>query len=176
MKIKIELAHQANSFIIKNMYPLYLHDLAEIHKTLPNKYGIFEEDEIKTLEEQYNIQQVWFDNPKELFPYLISVDDIPAGFCLIGSGRYVPKDIDFYVGETFLVRPFRSKAIATEAVIEIFKKHRGRWMLYTPSRDNNVRAQLFWKKTLGIYTEGDYTVRKQFIDNMSMLVFKFNNL
>lgn len=29
------------------MYPLYLHDIAGIHGTLPNEYGIFEEDPVK---------------------------------------------------------------------------------------------------------------------------------
>ena len=43
MKTEIILADKGNGFIIKNMYPLYLHDLAGIHGTLPNRYGIFEE-------------------------------------------------------------------------------------------------------------------------------------
>lgn len=175
MKIKIELANQANSFIIKNMYPLYLHDLAGIHGTLPNKYGIFEEDELKTLAEQYNVQQVWFENPKELFPYLISVEDIPAGFCMIGSGRYAPKEIDYIVYETFLLSPFRSKSIATKVVIDIFNRHHGKWRLYTHSTDNNIRAQSFWYKTLGMYTGGDYIVDRQLIEDMPKLVFTFKN-
>ena len=175
MEIKILLANNENGYIIKNIYPLYLHDLAGIHGTLPNKYGIFEDGEIKTLSEQYDIQQVWFENPEELFPYLIMVDDIPAGFCLIGSGKYVPKEIDYYVYETFLLRPYRGKSISLKAIIEIFDKHRGKWMLYTHSTDNNSRAQLFWYKTLELYTHGSYSVNKQMIDNMPKLVFKFNN-
>ena len=70
MKIEIILASSENGFIIKNMYPLYLHDLAGIHGTLPNRYGIFEEGNIRTLQEQYNIQQVWFEHPGELFHIL----------------------------------------------------------------------------------------------------------
>lgn len=41
----------------KNIYPLYLHDIAEIYGTLPNEYGIFEHDHIKTLIEQYDVQK-----------------------------------------------------------------------------------------------------------------------
>lgn len=176
MKIEIKLVIQKeDSNIIKNMYPLYLHDLAGIHGTLPNKYGIFEEENIKTLEEQYDLQQVWFEHPEELFPYLIIVDDIPAGFCLIGSGKYVPKEIDFFVYETFLLSPFRGKSISFKAMLEIFDRHRGKWILYTHSTDNNYRARGFWCKTLGVYTSGNYTVKKQRIDNMPKLVFKFEN-
>lgn len=34
MRTEIILATEENGFIIKNMYPLYLHDLAGIHGTL----------------------------------------------------------------------------------------------------------------------------------------------
>lgn len=104
------------------MYPLYLHDLAGIHGTLPNEFGIFEEEPIRTLIEQYDIQQVWFENSNLLYPYLILVDHIPAGFCLVGSGKYVPKEVDYYVYETFFLSPFRGKSISYRAMLEIFKK------------------------------------------------------
>lgn len=176
MKIEINLATKAvDGNIIKNMYPLYLHDIAGIHGVLPNKYGIFEEEDIKTLIEQYDVQQIWFEHPEELFPYLIIVDDIPAGFCLIGSGKYVPEEIDFFIYETFILSPFRGKAIATKAILEIFDKHRGKWMLYTHSTDNNFRAKAFWYKTLESCTGGNYSVNNQTIDNMPKLVFRFEN-
>ena len=91
MKIEVSLANNENGFIIKNMYPLYLHNIAGIHGTFPNQYGIFEEGEVRTLQEQYDMQQVWFEHPDELFSYLIMADSLPVGFCLVGSGRYVPK-------------------------------------------------------------------------------------
>lgn len=176
MKIEVKLVIQReDSNIIKNMYPLYLHDLSGIHGVLPNKYGIFEEADIKTLEEQYDVQQIWFEHPEELFPYLIIVDDIPAGFCLVGSGKYVPKGIDFYVFETFLLNPFRGKSISFKAILDIFDKHSGKWMFYTHATDINNRAKGFWCKTLLAYTSGNYVLEKQIIDNMPKLVFTFEN-
>ena len=56
MKIEVKLADESSGYIIKNMYPLYLHDISGIDGTKPNKYGIFEEDDIKTLAEQYDVQ------------------------------------------------------------------------------------------------------------------------
>jgi predicted acetyltransferase len=175
MKIEVILASNTNGFIIKNMYPLYLHDLAGIHKTLPNEYGIFEEDPIRTLEEQYDIQQVWFEHPEELFPYLIVVDGIPAGFCLVGSGRYVPKEVAYFVYETFLLSPFRGKGVSYEAILSIFSKHTGKWRLFTHSTENNERAKAFWHKTVGTYTSGNYITYEKEIDGMPKLVFEFCN-
>lgn len=175
MKIEIKLADNTNGFIIKNMYPLYLHELAGIHNILPNEYGIFEEEPIRTLVEQYDLQQIWFEHPELLFPYLIMVDDIPAGFCLVGSGKYAPYEVDYYIYETFLLSPYRGKAIAYNAVIEIFEKHHGKWMLYTHSTDNNIRAKAFWHKTVSRYTENLYTTEEKIIDDMPKLVFAFIN-
>lgn len=175
MKTDVILCNEETGFIIKNMYPLYLHDLAEIHGILPNRYGIFEEDETHTLTEQYDTQNIWFENPKELFPYCITADGIPAGFCLIASGKYVVKEVDYCVHETFLLRPYRSKGISQEAVIRVLDKHRGRWMLDTSSEDINSRAQLFWSGIMLAYTGGIYQVEKRVIHDMPRLVFKFHN-
>lgn len=175
MKIEIILADNTNGFIIKNMYPLYLHDLAGIHGTLPNEYGIFEEGPIRTLVEQYDIQQSWFENADLLYPYLIMVDNIPAGFCLVGSGRYAPKEVDYFVYETFLLSPYRGKSISYHAVTEVFGKHHGKWMLFTHSTENNICAKSFWRKTVGHYTGSNYITEEKVIDGMPKLVFKFEN-
>lgn len=175
MKIEIILADNTNSFIIKNMYPLYLHDISGIHGILPNEYGIFEEESIRTLAEQYDIQQVWFENTNVLYPYLIMVDNIPAGFCLVGSGKYVAKGVDYFVYETFLLSPYRGKSIAYHAMIEIFEKHHGKWSLFTHLAENNIRAKTFWYKTIGYYTENQYTTEEKIIEEMLKLVFRFDN-
>lgn len=175
MQIEIKLVDNTNSFIIKNMYPLYLHDISGIHGILPNEYGIFEEEPVRTLAEQYDIQQAWFENPNLLYPYLIMVDNIPAGFCLVGSGRYVPQDVDYYIYETFFLSTFRGKNISYQALIEIFQKHHGKWMLFTHSTENNNCAKAFWHKTIGSYTDNEYTTEEKLIDGMPKLVFQFDN-
>lgn len=175
MKIEITLADNTNGFIIKNMYPLYLHDISGIHGILPNKYGIFEEGPVRTLAEQYDVQQVWFENPNLLYPYLIMVDSIPAGFCLVGSGKFAPPDVDYYIYETFLLSIFRGKGISYQALVEIFQKHHGKWMLFTHSTENNNRAKSFWHKTVCSYTENVYTTEEIIFEGMPKLVFRFDN-
>lgn len=175
MKIKIILANDENSNIIKNLYPLYLHDLSEIYEDIPNKYGIYEEGSIKTLEEQYNAQDIWFNNPEQLFPFIILVDNNPAGFALVATGKYAPKETDYYLYEFFLLRPYRGKNIAQIAVGQVFDEFKGTWELYTGSTDLNTRAQKFWNKTINNYTLGSFekVVGETFIGEK--LIFRFNN-
>ncbi|MBU3228543.1 hypothetical protein [Clostridium algidicarnis] len=101
MEIELVLANNESGNIIKNLYPLYLYDLSEIYGNIPNEYGIYEDEPIKTLEEQYHVQDIWFQKPELLFPFIIFADKKPAGFALVSTGEYSPKDIDYYLYEFF---------------------------------------------------------------------------
>ena len=127
MKIEIKLADKNDGFIIKNMYPLYLHDLSGIHNILPNKYGIFEEDEnidisylkdirkdyeekLNIIEPNYNsIQKLEGGNSPEvivfhhtaangLTPEEINRNHISQGWGAIGYHFYIRKDGKIYRG------------------------------------------------------------------------------
>ena len=89
MEIQSILANDENANIIKNLYPLYLHDLSEIYGNVPNEYGIYEDKPIKTLEEQYDVQNIWFQKPKTLFPFIIFVDKKPAGFAYLSYFYFI---------------------------------------------------------------------------------------
>lgn len=175
MNVKVVLANKENSIIIKNTYPLYLHDLSEIHGNLPNEYGIYEDEPIKTLMEQYEVQNKWFEEPDRLFPFIIMADNKPAGFMLVATHPYIPKDVDYYVYEFFLLRPYRGKNIGETAAKQIFDKFEGKWELFTHPTENNKRAQSFWHKTVGNYTSGNYEVSVMEIFDENKMVFKFNN-
>lgn len=176
-KISIELCHGDNKFIINNMYPLYLHDLAEIRNEHPNKYGVFEEeDSIKTLEEQIPIFDIWWNKENVLFPYLITVDGLPAGFILVATPPYLVDDSDFMINEMFIMRSFRCKGIGKYAAIEIFNKHLGNWMLFTTPTDKNLETIKFWRKTLSVYTKGQFTEEDRDIPHFGFYkIFKFTN-
>lgn len=156
MKIEVILASKENEKIIKNMYPLYLHDLSEHYEEYPNEYGIYEEEPIKTLEEQYDVQNIWFEKPEALYPNIIMVDEKPAGFILISKAPYAPKTTDYYLSEFFLLRPYRGRGIAEKAANEIFKRYIGRWELYTNHVEKNIAGQKFWRKTISNYTNDEY--------------------
>lgn len=63
MNIEVHLCPKEQSYILRNIYPLYLHDIAEIWGLRPNRYGVFEKDDVSTLEEQSQKLDVWWDQP-----------------------------------------------------------------------------------------------------------------
>ena len=175
MKISNVLANNENSNIIKNLYPLYLHDLSEHYEDLPNEYGIYEEEPMKTLAQQYEVQNIWFEKPNVLFPHIIMVDDKPAGFILIAITPYAPKTTDYYGSEFFLLRPYRGKNIAQIAAKQVFDKFPGRWELYTNHLPKNLIGQKFWRKTVSNYTNNNYYESEGQTVHGEKLIFRFSN-
>lgn len=174
MEIEIILANDETANIIRNIYPLYLYDLSEFSGESPNEYGIYENEPIKTLEEQYHIQDIWFQKPGLLFPFIILADKKPAGFALVSTGAYAPKDADFYVYEFFLLRPYRGKNIAEIAAKQVFDKFQGAWELDTNPSTLNQRAQWFWNKTINNYTSGNFEKVIGTTFNGERLIFRFS--
>ncbi len=177
MNINVRLSTQDDSYIIKNLYPLYLHDLSEIFDRLPNKHGVYEEtDDYVTLNDQYEVQNIWWEKPNILFPFLILVDEKPAGFMLIATPPYCNKGIDYYVNEMFLLRPYRGKGIAEQAAVKVFDQFKGKWELFTnPSTERNINSQKFWRKVISNYTKDNYVEEFGETFDGYMLIFQFDN-
>lgn len=175
MEVKVVLANEENANIIRNIYPLYLHDLSEVYGNVPNEYGIYEDSPIKTLAEQYDVQNGWFKNVNKLFPFIIMVDGKPAGFDLVATGEYVPKEMDYYVYEFFLLRPYRGKDIGSIAAKQIFDKFKGKWGLYVAPNGTNPRAESFWRKTISSYTNDKFQERQGETFDGCRLIFTFDN-
>lgn len=176
MQVTINLTDQNTKFIINNLYPLYLHDLSEIWGWKPNKYGVYEEDETLTLYEQNKVFDVWWSNPSILFPYLIRVDDIPAGFAFVATPPYTPHGSDFYMNEFFILRSFRGTGVADTAAVQVFNLHHGPWELQTNPKEVNKRAQSFWRRTIHNYTNGSF--QEEIADTKNdgnKFIFRFNN-
>lgn len=176
MNIEIVLTNKQNAYIINNMYPLYLHDLSEHYENLPNKHGVYEEsNDYKTLSQQNEVFNIWWEKPDCLYPFLVLVDEIPAGFMLVATPPYTSQGTDYFVNEFFLLRPFRGKEIASYVASKVFDKFRGKWELYTNPSEKNRRAQKFWKKIVSNYTKGIYEENYGETFNGYMLIFKFDN-
>jgi predicted acetyltransferase len=175
VEIDVVLANEQNSNIIKNIYPLYLYDLSEVYGNVPNEYGIYEDEPIKTLSEQYEVQHLWFEKPNLLLPFIIMVDGKPAGFHLVATGEYAPKGVDYYVYEFFLLRPYRGKNIAEIVAKQVFDKYPGRWGLYVAPTGKNPRAEKFWRKTIGNYTNDNFQENHGETFDGYKLIFTFSN-
>lgn len=175
MEVKLKLADKNTANIIKNMYPLYLHDLSEHYGNFPNDFGIYEDEPMTTLMEQYEVQNIWFEKPEVLFPYIITVDDKPAGFALVTTAQYAPKGVDYYLAEFFLLRPYRGKNIAQLAAQELFTKCTGKWELYTNYLPKNVVGQKFWRKVISTFTNNNYEETIGDTMNGVLMIFKFDS-
>jgi predicted acetyltransferase len=161
MKVELRLTDDGDAHIIKNLWPLYVHEVSEFGGGLPNRHGlILEGDTIKSLTEQGETQSAWWRRPESLFPYLILVDGRPAGFNLVATHPSIPQEIDadFEVHEFFVVHADRGKGVAVRAAREGFDRHRGRWEVVT--YPTHAQAIAFWRRVLGDYTRGDYRERQ----------------
>jgi aminoglycoside 6'-N-acetyltransferase I len=176
MNIDVKLTDKNDAYIIKNLYPLYLHDLSGHHGTFPNCHGIYEDtDDFITLQDQYVVQNVWWEKPGCLFPFLILVDGRPAGFDLIATSPHCNKDIDFFVNDFFLLQPYRGRGIAEIAATKVFDQFKGKWELFTNPADKNIGAQQYWRKTLSKYTNGVYTESIGDTFDGYKIIFRFDN-
>lgn len=176
MNIELIECSSGQAHIVHNLYPLYLHDLAEIWQNRPNAFGVFEDDDTSTLALQNKNFEVWWQHPNTLFPFLIWVDERPAGFALVASPPYAPPDTDYYLNEFFVLRPYRSSGLAEAAARQVFDSFQGRWELQTNPYERNLRAQRFWRRTLAAYTNGQFTEQDgNHPEDGAKLVFRFDN-
>lgn len=157
MKIELALTGRKDAYLLKNLYPLYIHDISEFEEIAPNRHGVLGDDPaLKTLGEQGERQREWWRKPEALFPYLILADGRPVGFDLISTRPYLPEGIaaDFVVHGFFLVHAYRGRGVGEAAAIEGFERHPGTWevVTYPP----HARAVAFWRKVLRRYAPGDF--------------------
>ncbi|WP_379141815.1 GNAT family N-acetyltransferase [Paenibacillus sp. sgz500992] len=180
MNVQIKLVDTNEAYIIKNLYPLYLHDLSG-HYGLTggsalNRHGIFEDSqEIRTLADQYEVQNVWWEKPGCLYPFLIKVGAVPAGFAFIATPPYCAKGVNYFVNEFFILQPFRGQGYARQAAVQVFESFKGNWELYTNPSEKNITGQKFWRKTVSGYANGKYEEKLETTVDGPKMVFRFNN-
>lgn len=158
MSVVLRLTDERDAGVIKNLWPLYVHDLSEFDGRTPNRHGLLLEDEsITTLTEHGETQKTWWTKPEALFPYLVLVDGVPAGFNLIAARSYLPDgiDADFTVHEFFVLHPYRGRGVAERAAVLGFEAHPGRWEVVTHT--THARAIAFWRRVIGAYTADAYS-------------------
>ena len=175
LEVELLLTSKADAQPIRNFYPLFLHDVASYEHKPPNRHGVLADDEdVRTWDELLDRSSAWWEKPGVLFPYLIRVGGIPAGFNLIGSGPYVPTpSIDFVAYEFFVAHAWRGTGVAADAARQGIARHRGRWEVATwPTAP---RAIAFWRKTLRTCTVGELQETEEDHPWGRRVVFRFDN-
>jgi aminoglycoside 6'-N-acetyltransferase I len=171
MNVTVNLSGETDGYIIKNLYPLYLHDLSEFSDTLPNEHGILEPDAVRTLSEQGEVQNIWWQRRGKLLPFLIRVELVPAGFAFIVKSPEENPEIDFCLQEFFIVRAYRRTGVGRRAAEELFRRFPGQWELYVLAK--NLNAQAFWRAVLMDAAAGTFETFEHLAPFGALQVFRF---
>lgn len=152
MTVELRLSADDEARLIKNLWPLYQHEVSEFDGAVPNRHGVFNDDEVTTLAQHVDSLDPWWKDPQSLFPYLITVDGSLAGFNLIAARSRFPKEIpaDFVVHEFFVLHAYRGSSTAEQAAIGGFDLHKGKWEVVT--YPTHLRAIAFWRRVVSQYT------------------------
>jgi aminoglycoside 6'-N-acetyltransferase I len=177
VNIEIKLSDNDNAYIIKNLWPLYQHDVSEFETGLvTNRHGLFGvDDSVTTLAKHADMQAPWWREPESLFPYLILVDGYPAGFNLVAARARLPEGIaaDFMVYEFFVLHAYRGKGVAERAAIEGFNLHRGKWVIVT--WPTHARAIAFWRKVVSRHTPNRHSEQEVDLSWGRRVALSFDN-
>lgn len=176
MKVELRLSAAEDAQVIRNLWPLYQHDLSAFDGAVPNRHGIFSDnDETTTLMAHAASLDPWWGDPASLFPYLIVVDGSPAGFNLIAARARLPAGIqaDFVVHEFFVLHPYRGSAVAERAAVEGFNRHRGEWEVVT--YPTHRRAIAFWRRVVSRYMSMQFLEDEVAHPWGQRVSFRFNN-
>ncbi|MCB0126829.1 MAG: hypothetical protein KDE58_31435 [Caldilineaceae bacterium] len=176
MNVELRLSTNEDAQVIRNLWPLYQHDVSAFDGAVPNRYGIFSDnDTTATLAEHGNSLNPWWGDTATLFPYLIVVDGFPAGFNLIAARSRLPAEIqaDFVVHEFFVLHAYRGSSAAERAAVEGFNRHRGEWEVVT--YPTHLRAITFWRRVVSRYMSMRFSEDE--IDHPwgRRVAFRFNN-
>ena len=168
---KLELTTSEDAHTIRNLWPLYVHDISTYDGQAPNPHGVFGAAEDVR---DWNGPGDWWSKTQFLFPYLVRVGGAAAGFNLISSGPYVTTEgVDFVVHEFFVTHAFRGGDTAMRAAQQGIERHRGRWEVVTyPNAPGPIA---FWRKTLPTCTQGDVRETEEDHALGRKVVFRFDN-
>ncbi|MDI1443024.1 GNAT family N-acetyltransferase [Polyangium sp. 6x1] len=147
MSVEITRATSADTTLLRNLYPLYLHDLTSFYDFYEiNEQGVFQPDYL----------DFWLSERSDTHKLVIRIDGRPAGFALIGQAPfpYMSPERDFQMAEFFVLRKFRRRGVGRAAALAILDMFRGRWEI-TEVRAN-APAITFWRNVIGAFTGGKF--------------------
>ena len=147
MSLQISRASPAEYPILRNLYPLYLHDLSEFGGgyTL-DEQGVWQPDYLPT----------WLSESEQVHPLLFRLDGRPVGFAFVAQAPfpYMTAGRDYQLSEFFILRAQRRHGLGQRAALDIFNRFRGVWEL-SQLRENHA-AIAFWHRVVSEYTRGRF--------------------
>lgn len=144
--VEVAEASAAERAFIRNVYPLYLHDLSPFTEFYEiDEQGVFFPDYLPD----------WLDTKSPLVhPMLIRAERRPAGFAFVGQAPYphMTPGRDFRMCEFFVLSRYRRAGVGLRAAHACFDRFRGVWEV--SELPANVGAVRFWRNVIGEYTGG----------------------
>ncbi|MCP3141630.1 GNAT family N-acetyltransferase [Pyxidicoccus xibeiensis] len=133
--------------LLRNLYPLYLHDLSE--------YGV----EYRLDEQgqwQPDFLPTWLAPSAEVHPLLLRSEGRTVGFAFVGQAPfpYMTKGRDFRMSEFFILRGERRRGLGRLAARAVFQRFPGIWEV--SQLPGNQAAITFWRSVIGEYTGGAF--------------------
>jgi predicted acetyltransferase len=160
-KLELKSITSDQKHILESLMSLYLHDLSEFADDLKvNEEGKFE----------YEGLELYFKT-EDLKPFFIIYQSEVAGFVLLNTGKYTPKDIDYIVHELFLLKGYRKKGLAGATVKKLLDLYKGNYKVVQIA--SNKPAVSFWKR---FYEEQgiQYIESKEVVDELEGIVQTFH--
>jgi predicted acetyltransferase len=154
-KIELIKANLSDYPIIQNMARFYVYEMSrycglnEAGWALPPD-GLYECDDFKN----YFIED-------DRYPFVIKAANELAGFVLINKIGST-NEVDWNIGEFFVMARFQNKGIAKEAAIQIFNKFEGNWEVAV--MPDNLGALKFWQKVVSQYCKDKYNQEQKIVD------------
>lgn len=133
MKIEIKIADADEINILANLLEKYEYEFSQYDRRPFNNQGLYDYKYLKNY---------WLEDSR--FPYLIYADDSLAGFALINKIAECNKKCDWSVAEFFVGYLYRRRGVATQAMNQIFSKHKGYW--HIKYHNKNLASVEFWNK------------------------------
>jgi chloramphenicol 3-O phosphotransferase len=166
MNVTLCKASKADKDTIQNLGRFYVYEMSKYCGFLPTwetpPNGLFECIDLSSYCEKPDRRA-----------FLIKVDDELAGFVLINKIGSTP-DVDWNIGEFFIITKFQGKGVGRYAAEQIFKQFAGTWE--TTQIPENKAAIDFWEKVVAQYTNGQFEKSRKIIAEPKphpMIVLKF---
>ena len=140
MNIVVEKISKKDKEKLERLIQLYLHDLS-LCFTISFNSDVCKYD--------YNLDKYFEDN----YAYFIKSNDNILGFILVDDN----KNGNYEISEIFVLNNYKHKKVGEQAVIKIFNKHKGNWII--KAFPSSIVAESFWKKVIGKYTNNDYELK-----------------
>ncbi|KZE64335.1 acetyltransferase [Fictibacillus phosphorivorans] len=142
--------------IISNLMQFYFYDFSEFIDMNVGNAGLYSGYPY--------LDQYWEEDGR--YPYLIESEGKYAGFVLV---REVVEEGQKYwsIAEFFIMKKFRRTGLGQRVAHQVFDSHKGNWEV--GQIEKNKPAQIFWRKVIGNYTNGQFEEKTE--EGMILQVF-----